>query len=176
VASETPGQRPATATADWSRSMNDTGREPSRTGMHHKMASLRRTPRCHLTPTGIGSSPPTGDDSKNGSARCPSQPSPGTCAPRRSPSFFMCHQRRSAAGRRRAGCPTSAPWAATDATPTGRSGPCWQPCPRHPRPASRAPRLTAPASVARWPFGIVLRSIGIMSDRGTADFFCARDN
>jgi hypothetical protein len=81
----------------------------------------------------------------------------------------MCHQRRSAAGRRRAGCPTSAPWAATDATPTGRSGPCWKPCPSHPRSASHAPRPTAPASllsVARRPFGIVLRSIGVVSDPG----------
>ena len=91
----------------------------------------------------------------------------------------MCHQRRSAAGRRRAGCPTSAPWAATDATPTGRSGPCWKPCPSHPRPASRAPRLTAPGTsvVARWPFGIVLRSIGgRVGPRSTADFLRAREN
>jgi hypothetical protein len=46
-------------------------------------------------------------------------------------------------------------------------------------PASRASRLTAPASmlsVARWPFGIVLRSIGVVSDRGTADFLRAREN
>jgi hypothetical protein len=91
----------------------------------------------------------------------------------------MCHQRRSAGGRRRAGCPTSAPWAATDATPTGRSGPCWKPCPSHPRPASRAPRLTAPGTsvVARWPFGIVLRSIGgRVGPRSTADFLRAREN
>jgi hypothetical protein len=87
--------------------------------------------------------PTQGGDSKNGRARCPSQPSPGTCAPRRSLSSSRCPQRRSAAGRRRACCPTSAPWAATDATPTARSGCCWKPCPSHPRPASRTPRLTA---------------------------------
>ena len=100
--------------------------------------------------------PTRGGDSKNGRARCPSQPSPGTCAQRRSPSSSRCHQRRSAAGPRRACCPTSGPWVATDATPTPRSGPCWKPCPSHPRPASRAPRLTAPRSllsVARWSFG-----------------------
>jgi hypothetical protein len=48
-----------------------------------------------------------------------------------------------------------------------------------PRPASPAPGLTAPASllsVAWWPFGIVLRSIEVVADRGTADFFRARDN
>ena len=123
--------------------------------------------------------PLTGDDSKNRRARCPSQPSPGTCAPRRSPSFSRCHQRRSAAGRRRAGCPSSAPWAATDATPTPRSGPCWKPCPSYPRPASRPPFLTALASllsVARWPFGIITRSIGVVSNRGAADFLRARAN
>jgi hypothetical protein len=100
--------------------------------------------------------PQTGDDSKNGRSRCRRQPSPGTCAPGKSPSSSTCHQRRSAAGRRRACCPTSVPWAATDATPTRRSGPCWKPCPSPPRPASRAPRLTALApllSVAWWPFG-----------------------
>jgi len=100
--------------------------------------------------------PQTGDDSKNGRSRCLRQPSPGTCAPRKSPSSSMYHQRPSAAGRRRACCPTSVPWAATDATPTRRSGPCWKPCPSPPRPASRAPRLTALApllSVAWWPFG-----------------------
>jgi hypothetical protein len=109
-----------------------------------------------------------GGDSKNGRARCPRQPSPGTCAQRRSPSSSRCHQRRSAAGRRRACCPTSAPWAATDATPTSRSGPCWKPCPSHPRPASRAPRLTALApllSVALVVVRILLCSIGIVSDR-----------
>ena len=79
--------------------------------------------------------PTQGGDSKNGRARWPRQPSPGTCAQRRSPSSSRCHQRRSAAGRRRACCPTSAPWAATDATPTPRSGLCWKPCPSHPRPA-----------------------------------------
>jgi hypothetical protein len=102
--------------------------------------------------------PTRGGDSKNGRARCPSQPSPGTCAQRRSPSSSRCPQRRSAAGPRRACCPTSGPWAATDATPTPRSGPCWKPCPSHSRPASRAPRLSNPApllSVARWPFGIL---------------------
>ena len=88
--------------------------------------------------------PQTGDNRKNGRSRCRRQPSPSTCAPRKSPSSSTCHQRRSAAGRRRACCPTSVPWAATDATPTGRSGPCWKPCPSLPRPASRAPRLTAP--------------------------------
>ena len=87
--------------------------------------------------------PTRGGDSKNGRACCPRQPSPGTCAQPRSPSSSRCPQRRSAAGRRRACCPTSAPWAATDATPTAKSGPCWKPCPSHPRPASRAPRLTA---------------------------------
>jgi hypothetical protein len=94
--------------------------------------------------------PPNGDDSKNGSECCPSQPSPATSAPRRSPNSSRCHQRRSAAGRRRAGCPSSAPWAATVATPTPRSGPCWKPCPSYPRPASRAPRPTTPASPLTW--------------------------
>jgi hypothetical protein len=94
--------------------------------------------------------PPNGDDSKDGSARCPSQPSPATYAPPRSPSSSRCHQRRSAAGPRRAGCRSSAPWAATDATPTPRSGPCWKPCPSYPRPASHAPRPTAPASPLTW--------------------------
>jgi hypothetical protein len=123
--------------------------------------------------------PKPGDDTKNRSARCPSQPSPNTCAPRRSPSSSRCPQRRSAAGRRRACCPTSAPWAATDATPTPRSGPCWKPCPSHPRPASRAPRLTALApllSVA----SVVVRDRPLL-DRdgvgpGTGDFVRARDN
>jgi hypothetical protein len=92
--------------------------------------------------------PKPGDDSTQGRARCPRQPSPGTYAPRRSPSSSRCPQRRSAAGPRRACCPTSAPWAATDATPTGRSGPCWKPCPSHPRPASpHASRLPAPPSL-----------------------------
>ena len=90
---------------------------------------------------------PTGGRQQERRARCPSQPSPGTCAQRRSPSSSRCPQRRSAAGPRRACCPTSAPWAATDATPTPRSGPCWKPCPSHPWPASRASRLTAPTSL-----------------------------
>jgi hypothetical protein len=117
--------------------------------------------------------PKSGDESKNGRARCPRQPSPSTCAPRRSPSSSRCPQRRSAVGRRRVCCPTSAPWAATDATPTPRSGPCWKACPSHPRPASRAPRLTAPAPLCpwlRWSFGIVLRWIGIVSDPGHGRF------
>jgi hypothetical protein len=83
--------------------------------------------------------PQTGDDSRNGSARCQRQSSRDTCGPRRSPSFSMCHPRRSAVGPRRAGCPTSAPWVATDATPTPRSGPCWKPCPSPPRSTSRSP-------------------------------------
>jgi hypothetical protein len=123
--------------------------------------------------------PPTGDDSKNGRARCPRQPSPGTCAQRRSPSSSRCPQRRSAAGRRRACCPTSGPWAATDATPTPRSGPCWKPCPSHPRLANRASRLTALApllSVA----SVVVRDRPLLDrDRvgpGTGDFVRARDN
>jgi hypothetical protein len=120
--------------------MRDTGREPSRTGMHRVTASLGRTLDTVRFRRAYGR-PPNGDDSKTGRAHCSSQPSPGTCAPAKSPSFSMCHQRRSAAGHRRAGCPTSAPWAATDATPTPRSGPCWRPCPSHPRPTSRAPRL-----------------------------------
>jgi hypothetical protein len=158
--------------------MRDTGREPSRTGMHRVTASLGRTLDTVRFRRAYGR-PPNRDDSKTGRARCSSQPSPGTCAPAKSPSFSMCHQRRSAAGHRRAGCPTSAPWAATDATPTPRSGPCWRPCPSHPRPTSRAPRLTTAASllsVARWPFGIALRSIGVVSNRGTADFLRAREN
>jgi hypothetical protein len=104
--------------------------------VEHSMASDPNRHRVSLNP---------GDHSKNGRARCPSQPSPGICAPRRSPSSSRCPQRRSAAGPRRACCPTSAPWVATDATPTPRSGPCGKPCPSHPRPGSRAPRLTAPA-------------------------------
>ena len=36
-------------------------------------------------------------------------------------------------------------WAAIDATPTGRSGPCWKPLSEPSLPASRAPRLTASA-------------------------------
>jgi hypothetical protein len=176
VASEAPGQGPATA--DWSTSIHDTGREPSRTGcIAGRPACVERS--IPSDPDGRRVVPKPGDDSKNGRARCSRQPSPGTCAQRRSPSFSRCPQRRSAAGRRRACCPTSAPWAATDATPTGRSGRCWKPCPRHPRPASRAPGLTAPGpllSMARWPFGIVLRLIGVVSDRGTADFLRARDN
>jgi hypothetical protein len=74
--------------------------------------------------------------------------------------------------------PFFVPWAATDATPTPRSGPCWKPCPSYPQSANRPPHLTAPApllSMARWPFGI-LRSIGVVSDPGTADFLRARDN
>ena len=94
--------------------------------------------------------PRKGDDSNNGSACCPSQPSLATSALRRSPSSSRCHQRRSAAGPRRAGCPSSAPWAATVATPTPRSGPCWKPCPSYPRPASHAPRPTTPASPLTW--------------------------
>jgi hypothetical protein len=99
--------------------------------------------------------PQTGDDdSRNGSARCQRQSSRDTCGPRRSPSFSMCHPRRSAVGPRRAGCPTSAPWAATDATPTPRSGPCWKPCPSHPRPASRQARPNNRSVRARaWPCG-----------------------
>ena len=31
--------------------------------------------------------------------------------------------------------------------PTGRSGPCWKPCPSQPRPASRTSRLTTPPSL-----------------------------
>jgi excisionase family DNA binding protein len=49
-------------------------------------------------------------------------------------------------------------------------------CPSYPRPASHASRLTVPASllsVARWPFGIVLGSIGAGPDPGTADFLRA---
>ncbi len=105
--------------------------------------------------------PQTGDNRKNGRSRCRRQPSAGTCAPRKSPSSSMCHQRRSAAGRRRACCPTSVPWAATDATPTRRSGPCWKPCPSPPRPASRAPRLTALAPLCPW--------LGGRSDRPPLD-------
>jgi hypothetical protein len=156
-----------------------TGPEPRRTGMHHtgRPACVERS--IPSDPDRRRVVPQTGDDTRNGSARCQRQSSRDTCGPRRSPSFSMCHQRRSAGGRRRAGCPTSAPWAATDATPTGRSGPCWKPCPSHPRPASRAPRLTAPGTsvVARWPFGIVLRSIGgRVGPRSTADFLRAREN
>ena len=143
----------------------------------------RRTPACversmASDPDRRSVVPPNGGrQQERGRARCPSQPSPGTCAPRRSPSFSMCHQRRSVAGRRRVGCPSSVPWAATDATPTPRSGPCWKPCPSYPQSANRPPRLTAPApllSVARRPFRI-LRSIGILSNPGTADFLRARD-
>jgi hypothetical protein len=94
--------------------------------------------------------PQTGNNRKNGRSRCPRQASPGTYAPRKSPSSSRCHQRRSAAGRRRACCPTSGPWAATDATPTRRSGLCWKPCPSPPGPASRAPRLTALAPLCPW--------------------------
>ena len=89
--------------------------------------------------------PRTGDDSNNGSACCPSQPSLATSAPRRSPSSSSCHQRRSAAGPRRAGCPSSAPWAVTDATPTPTSEPCWKPSPNYPWPANHAPHPTTPA-------------------------------
>jgi hypothetical protein len=111
----------------------------------------RRTPACversmASDPDRRSVVPPNGGrQQERGRARCPSQPSPGTCAPRRSPSFSMCHQRRSVAGRRRVGCPSSVPWAATDATPTPRSGPCWKPCPSYPQSANRPPRLTAPA-------------------------------
>jgi hypothetical protein len=144
----------------------------------------RRTPACversmASDPHRRSVVPPTGDTWQERSARCQRQPSQATCEPRRSPNSSMCHQRRSAAGRRRAGCPSSAPWAVTDATPTPRSGPCWKPCPSYPEPASRAPLLSAPASllsVARWPFGIVLRLIGVVADPGPADFLRARDN
>jgi hypothetical protein len=97
--------------------------------------------------------PQTGDNRKNGRSRCRRQPSPGTCAPRRSPSSSTCHQRRSAAGRRRACCPTSVPWAATDATPTRRSGPCWKPCPSLPGPLARAclTARTFDADTTSWP-------------------------
>ena len=88
--------------------------------------------------------------------------------------------RRSAAGPRRACCPTSAPWAATDATPTGRSGPCGKPCPSHPRPASPRVSPPGPAITVVHGFGgrsgIVLRSIGIVSDRDTGDSVRARAN
>jgi hypothetical protein len=123
--------------------------------------------------------PTRGDDSKNGRARCPSQPSPGTCAQPRSPSSSRCPQRRSAAGRRRACCPTSGPWAATDATPTPRSGPCGQPCPSHPRPASRGSRLTAPGSLLSVASVVVGDRPPLDRDRvgpGTGDSVGARAN
>ena len=106
--------------------------------------------------------PPNGGRQHERSARCPSQPSPGICAPRRSPSSFMCHQRRSAAGRRRAGCPSSLPWAATDATPTPRSGPCWKPCPSYPRPAS-------PRALPNGPGITVVRGSVAVRDRPALD-------
>jgi hypothetical protein len=125
--------------------------EQRRTRVH------RRTPACversmASDPDRRSVVPPTGDTWQERSARCQRQPSQATCAPRRSPNSSRCHQRRSAAGRRRAGCPSFAPWAATDATPTPRSGPCWKPCPSYPQPANR------------------------LSDPGTADFLRARDN
>ena len=60
--------------------------------------------------------------------------------------------------------------------PTPRSGPCWKPCPSYPRPANCAspngPSITV--DLARWPYGIVLRSIGVASDWDTTDFLRAR--
>jgi hypothetical protein len=45
--------------------------------------------------------------------------------------------------------PFFVPWAATDATPTPRSGPCWKPCPSYPQSANSPPRLTARHTVVR---------------------------
>jgi hypothetical protein len=77
--------------------------------------------------------PHAGDTRQERRARCQRQPSRDTSVPRRSLNSCMCPQKRSVAGRRRAGCPISVPWVATDATPTPRSGRCWKPCPGHPR-------------------------------------------
>jgi hypothetical protein len=91
-------------------------------------------PRWHPTPTGIGSSP-IGDDPKNGRARCPSQPSPGTCAPPRSPSSSRCPKDGQPLGPGgHAGLGPHPGWPPTLPRP-GDPGPAGKPCPSHPQPA-----------------------------------------
>jgi hypothetical protein len=153
-------------------------------GSHAAPGCIAGRPACvepsmASAPDGRSVVPHMGDTWQERSARCQRQPSQATCVQRRSPSSFMYHQRRSVAGRRRAGCPSSAPWAATDATPTGRSGPCWKPSPSHPRPASHAPRLTARHHCRSWlgsRSGSSSARSGSCRIGGTADFLCARDN
>jgi hypothetical protein len=86
--------------------------KPAHTTAHSRWRESNRNSPCGERPIASDLSrhrvdPQCGDDSKNGSGRCLSQPSLSTCAQRRSPSSSRCPQRRSAAGRRRACCPLS---------------------------------------------------------------------
>jgi excisionase family DNA binding protein len=67
--------------------------------------------------------------------------------------------------------------------PDRESGPCWKPCPSHPRPASRASRLTAPAPLLSVASMVVLDPSPLDRNRSescrirdTGDLVCARQS